>query len=293
MRSTQMSHPVKARGQKQCLAFTKERRRCRLERDEESKTCQIHRNYYYQWAEKELPKLKYCHWDTLTLRTQKEITFQLKFRHVILNKEEVEKMFWNFTSVDGYERLILLGAVEPLWVKPLFKKILDYYMLDIVEYLSFHGGFSFEHKYQSFLEALLPFPEVVSFVFHYLHYQSIFMLSQIDGGIMSQQIQIDAVSYLWQISLTGTIFRQCLYDAFDRKTYLADMKSTFLTMFHHGRHSETNDITFINTMKLYERVLKNVVEPIWKTAKYRLFIKPEFSEELFSATFATARTLKN
>ena len=288
-----MSHPVKACGQKQCLAFTKERRRCRLERDQGSKTCRIHRNYYYQWVEKELPKLKYCHWDTLTKRTQKEITFQLKFRHVILNQEEVEKMFWNFTSVDGYERLILLGAVEPLWVKPLFRKILDYYMLDIAEYLSFHGGFSFEHKYQSFLESLLPFPDVVRFVFHYLHYRSILMLSQIDGRITSRQIQIDAVLYLWQISLTGTIFRQCLCDYFDRKTYLADMKTTFLIMFHCEGLPETNDITFINAMKDYERVLGKFVEPLWKQAKARLFPKSEFSEELFSATIAAAGALKN
>jgi hypothetical protein len=280
-----MSHPVKARGQKQCLAFTKERRRCRLERNEGSKTCHIHRNYYYQWAEKELPKLKYCHWDTLTKRNQKEITFQLKFRHVILNQEDVEKMFWNFTSVDGYERLILLGAVEPFWVKPLFKKILDYYMLDIIEYLSFHGGFSFEHKYQTLLEALLPFPDVVHFVFHYLHYRSILTLSQSSGEIMTQQ---NTIGYLWQISLTGTIFRQCLWNDFDIHTYLADMKPVFLTMFHCDKLYEINDSVFINTMKTYERLYKKVVEPFWKDAKHRLFPKPGFSEELFSATITTA-----
>jgi len=285
-----MSHPVKARGQKQCLAFTKERRRCRLERDGASKTCHIHRNYYHQWIEKEIPKLKYCPWDTLTLRTQKELIFQLKFRYVILKQEEVEKMFWNFTSVDGYERLILLGAVEPFWVKPLFKKILDFYMLDIAEYLLFRSGFSFEHKYHSFLEALLPFPDVVRFVFDYLHYRSILTLSQNEGGILTQQ---NTIGYLWQISLTGTIFRQCLCDAFDRKTYLENMKPVFLTMFHSEGLSDTNDMVFINAIKDYERILKTFVEPSWKETKARLFPKPEFSEELFSATIAVAGALKN
>jgi len=276
-----MSHPVKALGQKQCLAFTKERRRCRLERKDDSKTCHIHRNYYHQWIEKELPKLKYCPWDTLTLRTQKELTFQLTFRHVILNREEVEKMFWNFTTVDGYERLILLGAIDPFWVKPLFKKILDYYMLDVTEYLLFHTGFSFEHKYQRLLEALLPFPDVVHFVFHYLHYRSILTLSQNVGGSLAQQ---NTIGYIWQLSLTGTIFRQCLCDDFDIDTYLADMKPVFLTMFHSDKFYEINDTVFINAMKTYERVLKKFVEPLWKDAKHRLFPKPEFAEELFSAT---------
>ena len=281
-----MSHPVKARSQNQCLAFTKERRRCRLERNIGSKTCNIHRNYYHQWAEKELPKLKYCQWDTLTKRTQKEITFQLTFRHVILKQEEVEKMFWNFTSVDGYERLILLGAVDPFWVKPLFRKIIDYYMLDMAEYLSFHTNFSFEHKYQRLLEALLPFPEVVEFVFHYLHYRSILILSQNVGGILTQQ---NAIGYLWQTSLTGTIFHQCLYDAFDRNAYLVDMKPVFLTLFHSEGLSDISDTVFINAIKDYERILKAFVEPAWREAKHRLFPTPKFAEELLSATMRTPK----
>jgi hypothetical protein len=282
-----MTHPVKACGQKQCLAFTKERRRCRLERNEGSKTCHIHRNYYYQWAEKELTKLKYCQWDTLTKRTQKEITFQLRFRHVVLNQEEVEKMFWNFTSVNGYERLILLSAVDPLWVKPLFKKILDNYMFYVIEYLIFH------YKYKDFLESLPPFPDAVRFVYHYLHYRSILILSQSAGGIAAQQIAIDTILYLWQFSLTGTVFCQCLCYAFERKTYLADMEKTFITMFHSEELSDVNDVTFMNAIKTYERVLKKFVEPLWGTVKNRLFQKSEFSEELFSATIAAAGALKN
>lgn len=286
-----MLHPVKSLGQNQCLAFTKERRRCRLEREDISKTCHIHRNYYHQWAEKELPKLKYCHWDTLTKRTRKELEFQLTFRHVTLTKEEIERAFWNYTSVDGYERLILFGAVDPMWMKDLFKKILYFYMLDILEYLAFRRDFSFEHKYQNFLEALIPFPDVVRVVFDYLHYRSILMLSQSVGGIASQQVEIDSIEYLWQISLTGKVFRQCLCTPFNRNEYLENMKSSFLTMFHCEEFSEANDIVFINAMKRYERILKKVVEHLFKVTKQRLFPKPDFVEELFSATIAPA--LKN
>jgi hypothetical protein len=158
-------------------------------------------------------------------------------------------------------------------------------MLDIAEYLSFRTGFSFEHKYQKLLEALLAFPDVVRFVFHYLHYRSILTLSQNVGGSLAQQ---NTIGYIWQLSLTGTIFRQCLWNDFDIHTYLADMKPVFLTMFHSDKLYEINDSVFIHAIKTYERVYKKVVEPFWKDVKHRLFPKPGFSEELFSATITTA-----
>lgn len=72
----------------QCLAFSSKNgpRRCRLEKRPGHKTCNIHRNYYKDWCERNVPADK---WNFLTHRQQEEYRFQISRGLVEIPAEQI------------------------------------------------------------------------------------------------------------------------------------------------------------------------------------------------------------
>jgi hypothetical protein len=71
----------------QCCGFTtKGHRRCRLERQSNSLTCYIHRNYYRDWSNRNEPLVLY---ENLSKREREEYEFQLKHRYVYISEQQV------------------------------------------------------------------------------------------------------------------------------------------------------------------------------------------------------------
>jgi len=109
-----MEHP-KLSTNLQCLGYTNDHRRCRLERSNE-RTCNIHRNYYDNWILKH-PLNSYLSYNTR--RKINEIKFQLQRGYVKITKDFV----YNELSIKHdieYIFLIKNGNIDPLWNMPLF-----------------------------------------------------------------------------------------------------------------------------------------------------------------------------
>jgi hypothetical protein len=94
--------PLKVgKGKFQCLGFcSKTHKRCRLERRQGQKTCQIHTNYYDAWTTKHPP---FYHPDHISKRHLKEIIFQLQNHHV-----EVSQTFLSALAAPYYQYYALV-----------------------------------------------------------------------------------------------------------------------------------------------------------------------------------------
>lgn len=109
-----MEHP-KLSTKHQCLAYTNEHRRCRLERSNEM-TCKIHRNYYYNWHLNH-PLNSYSTYNTS--RKLNELKFQLQRGYVKISKDFVYNQLTIYHSTE-YLFLIINGNINPLWNMDLF-----------------------------------------------------------------------------------------------------------------------------------------------------------------------------
>lgn len=76
-----------ATASQQCLAFSQDHRRCRLEREPSSKTCRIHRSYYTDWL---LQHPTFVSFLDLTVRQTTEYLFQIEGGHVEIPNWYVE-----------------------------------------------------------------------------------------------------------------------------------------------------------------------------------------------------------
>ncbi len=77
-----------------CLAFTKEHRRCRLEREEGSKTCPYHRTYFSRWLETH----KGFHRAYSSQREMAEYHFQIVNKHVHIPESYVAQLGRMYTG---------------------------------------------------------------------------------------------------------------------------------------------------------------------------------------------------
>ena len=102
----------------QCLGYTKDHRRCRLDRINE-KTCKIHRNYYTNWLVKHPINIHY-----ISQRKINEIIFQLESGNIVINKEYV-KANVRFYEHDKYLFLINHAKINPLWSTEVFQSYLE------------------------------------------------------------------------------------------------------------------------------------------------------------------------
>ena len=114
-----MEHP-KCATNLQCLGYTSDHRRCRLERYND-KTCTIHRNYYTNWLEKH-PLNSYTTYNTI--RKRNEIIFHLKTGNIILSQNYIQYNF-GIGNIREYLFLIKYANINPLWNRTLF----EYYIL--------------------------------------------------------------------------------------------------------------------------------------------------------------------
>jgi len=120
-----MEHPKPAKVL-QCLAYTNDHRRCRLERAN-GRTCRIHRNYYKEWLVKH-PLNSYYTYNSI--RKFNEIVFQLQYGDIVVNEEYIMYNFGLFHLTE-YMFLILHAHINPLWNRPLFEQCILWYYKDI------------------------------------------------------------------------------------------------------------------------------------------------------------------
>lgn len=100
----------------QCLGYTKDHRRCRLDRINE-RTCKIHRNYYTNWLVKHPINLYY-----ISQRKINEIIFQLESGNIVITKEYVKA---NVRFYNTYLFLIQYANINPLWHLEMFQNYLE------------------------------------------------------------------------------------------------------------------------------------------------------------------------
>lgn len=113
-------HPSRSKTKRsQCLGFSREHRRCRLEQEEGSKTCHIHRNYYPDWF---LNHHGFYDITTLTPRQQKEYTFQLGGGHVIPTEQYIINLTLNMRGY--YIFLVEVAKINPLLNRRIFSDII-------------------------------------------------------------------------------------------------------------------------------------------------------------------------
>ena len=114
-------HPKRAASNKsQCLGFSKEHRRCRLERDGDSKTCSIHRNYYRDWWTTTYRSYGNMEW--ASPRQRKEYEF-----HLCNNYIQVPE--WYFARLKKADRNEYLWLIRIAKCNPLRNRELFYYII--------------------------------------------------------------------------------------------------------------------------------------------------------------------
>lgn len=114
-------HPKRAASDKsQCLGYSKDHRRCRLERDADSKTCSIHRNYYRDWWTKTYRS--YGNIDWASSRQRAEYEFQLRNGHT-------EVPDWYFARLRKGDRKEYLWLIQVAKCNPLRNLELFYYVI--------------------------------------------------------------------------------------------------------------------------------------------------------------------
>ncbi len=113
-------HPRRASSKhSQCLGYSKEHRRCRLEQEEGSKTCHIHRNYYSDWFR---THPGFYSINTLTQRQQNEYRFQLGKKHVILDEAYLAHM--TLLMKNYFVFLVEVAGVNPLSNPRIFRDVI-------------------------------------------------------------------------------------------------------------------------------------------------------------------------
>ena len=266
---------------KQCLGFTKEHRRCRLERVDGKKTCHIHRNYYNQWIQKELPMLKYMHWSTTSSRIKKEIEFQLKFCHVPITKEFIVNEFWNITSTEGYELLILFHSIDPLWCPRVFDYLLDKYIYQFL--YSQHNSMTIfptdVKKYHALLESIDSL-QTLQYIFSYTHFRCIWYLNQKDFPTESPIDSIyDTLMILWNVTLSSRAWKPLFFMTFDIEEYLNQIR-TFLILKYSLYNEVMDSHDFNQSIQEYLVFIRLFFNQRFNMEKSVHSQKPRFYDEL-------------
>jgi hypothetical protein len=169
-----------------CYAFGKNHRRCRLTREEDSKTCHIHRNYYYTWWYAHPP---FYELNLLSKRQQRELLFQLIHKHVIIPQEHVAQLHTGFHQY--YIFLIKYAGINPLWNRGLMRHILHSCIHRSLWPETYRGEIN-----SDVLQDLLCSPEVCKEAFQMiLHYLCYFASSNV-VNITPQSI-IDMMVYIF------------------------------------------------------------------------------------------------
>jgi hypothetical protein len=114
-------HPKRAASSKsQCLAYSKEHRRCRLERAANSKTCSIHRNYYRDFWTHTYRSYGNIEW--ASQRQRAEYEFQLRNGHVEIPE-------WYFKRLKKSDRKEYLWLIQVAKCNPLRNLEVFYYVI--------------------------------------------------------------------------------------------------------------------------------------------------------------------
>ena len=122
-----MEHPKPAKIL-QCLAYTSDHRRCRLERSDK-KTCRVHRNYYTDWLVKH-PLNAYYSYNSI--RKFNELIFQLRYGDIVVTEEYMQ---YNFSILHRAEYMFLIryANINPLWNRQLFEYCISQYYMDDIQ----------------------------------------------------------------------------------------------------------------------------------------------------------------
>jgi len=123
-----MNHPKRAKVL-QCLAYTGDHRRCRLERYNE-RTCRVHRNYYTDWLVKH-PLNSYYSYNSI--RKFNELAFQLQYGNIVINEMYMQYNF-GILHMAEYMFLIRYANINPLWNRQLFEYCILQYYKDIIKF---------------------------------------------------------------------------------------------------------------------------------------------------------------
>jgi hypothetical protein len=263
--------------QKQCLAFTKEHRRCRLEQLNGEKTCSIHRNYYTDWFEKHAYILKYIPWEKMTPRIRKELEFQLKFHHVTITEHDIIREFWNLIITDNYEKLILYQCINPIWCPHLFDALLDKYIHKFI----YTDGFMFHtvREYNKLLESFISIDRL-NYVFSYIHYRCIWLISDRHNHIIPNLHEI--IYSIWNVTLSSPAWRPFLYFPFEMNEYFMKIKD-FLVSINVG-HNAMTDINFNQSFDEYFVIMKPFLQDRIDIEKKIQIRKVLFHDELVFTT---------
>lgn len=124
--STQMpkkEHPKRATSEHtQCLGYSKDHRRCRLERDANSKTCSIHRNYYRDWWYYTFRPFSTMEW--ASKRQKAEYEFQIQNDHVQVPERIIQDL--RTSDLKLYRWFIRVAHIDPLLNRRCFIHNLSY-----------------------------------------------------------------------------------------------------------------------------------------------------------------------
>jgi len=255
----------------QCLGFTKDHRRCRLERQHDKKTCFIHRNYYIQWIEKNLPLLKYFNFELLTPRIKKEIEFQLKFHYVSITKEDIVREFWNLTNTDGFEKLILYHCIDPFWCPRLFERIIDKHIYGILygEFLTVRQVMQYNTLLKSFTSI-----HILEYVFRYIHYLCIYV-TYCDQEQHTLHELHKKFQTIWNVTLSSDAWKPFLYIPMNVKTYLLEKKPYLLSKINQYITENEFNQCFESYMLFVTTILNERFNIEKKLQKHKSLLKDE------------------
>ena len=105
--------------EEQCLAFTKDHRRCRLQRDEGSKSCPYHKDYFLHWLETH----RGFHHVISSKRHIEEYRFQICNKHVHIPESYIASLAINYQAY--YEFLVKETGCSSLVNRRCLKYCID------------------------------------------------------------------------------------------------------------------------------------------------------------------------
>lgn len=103
----------------QCLAFTKDHRRCRLQRDDGQQTCEYHKEYFLKWLETH----KGFHHAISSKRQMEEYRFQICNHHVTIPESYIATLTIHYQAY--YEFLVKETGCSSLVNHRCFKYGID------------------------------------------------------------------------------------------------------------------------------------------------------------------------
>jgi hypothetical protein len=269
--------PLHKEKQKQCLGFTKEHRRCRLERLKDNKTCSIHRNYYTNWFEKCGYVLKYIPWERMTPRVRKELEFQLKFHHVTITEHNIVSEFRNLINTDNYEKLILYHCINPIWCPHLFHALLDKYIYNFIH----TDGFIFHvvRQYNNLMESFICL-NTLNYVFAYIHYRCIWLISERQNHLIPNLHE--KIYSIWNLTLSSPAWRPFLYFPFKTNEYFMKIKDFLLSI--NVRNNDMTDTYFNQSFDEYFVIMNTFLQDRIDIEKKIQIRKILYHDELVFAT---------